>query len=105
MDIEQVLARRTDLSTFLVHLTRSSENSSALDNLIQILTEQCIKAVSPFGMAFQKLQNPSDDLDSAPMDTLFNTQMLEAGGKIQGIKQSIPCTALILRDVFMTLQR
>lgn len=64
MDIEQILARRTDLSTFLVHLTRSSEDNSALDNLIHILTEQCIKAVSPFGMAYLKLQNHRDDLDS-----------------------------------------
>ena len=35
--IEDLLQRRTDLSTFLVHLTREGDGNSALENLISII--------------------------------------------------------------------
>ena len=63
MEIDQLLARRTDLSTFLVHLTRSDETASAKDRLKGILNEQKIFARSAFGMAtaeLQKRQLPED---------------------------------------------
>jgi hypothetical protein len=62
MDIEQVLARRTDLSTFLVHLTRDTDKP-AIDNLIGILSSQIINASNSFGMASPKLQT-SEDINS-----------------------------------------
>lgn len=49
--IEDLLQRRTDLSTFLVHLTRSDAQSAAFDNLKSIISSSTIKAVSPFGPA------------------------------------------------------
>lgn len=55
MDIEQLLARRSDLSTFLVHLTRAKDSQSALDALKGILREQMLIASSAFGMAVDKL--------------------------------------------------
>jgi len=60
MDIEQVLARRTDLSTFLVHLTRDTDTGAAIDNLIGILSAQAINAGSSFGMASSKLHEAED---------------------------------------------
>lgn len=55
MKIEEVLARRSDLSTFLVHLCRTSEGMSARDRLVSILRDGCIKAVNPMGQAVSAL--------------------------------------------------
>jgi hypothetical protein len=49
--IEDLLQRRSDLSTFLVHLTRDSADRTARDNLLAILLERELKAISPMGMA------------------------------------------------------
>ncbi|MFC9689838.1 abortive infection system antitoxin AbiGi family protein [Kribbella sp. NPDC056951] len=51
--IEQLLHRRTDLSTFLVHLTKDTENHTARDNLLSIAESRTIEARSPFGLAKQ----------------------------------------------------
>ena len=56
MKIESLLARRTDLSTFLVHLTRTTESTSAKERLKAILSERELKAVSPFGPAVSRLR-------------------------------------------------
>lgn len=64
MNIEQLLARRTDLSTFLVHLTRSNNGTEPIDGLIGILRDQKIKAESPFGMAVKKLERKSISTDT-----------------------------------------
>ncbi len=57
MNIETVLARRTDLSTFLVHLTRTSEDTPAKDRLKSILTTRRLEARTPFGPAVAKLKS------------------------------------------------
>ncbi len=51
--IEDVLARRSDLSTFLVHLTRTNQSTkkSAEENLNAIVSEGCVKAGEPRGLA------------------------------------------------------
>ena len=50
--IEDLLQRRTDLSTFLVHLTRDAANGKTpLDNLKSIVKAQTIKARNAFGPA------------------------------------------------------
>jgi hypothetical protein len=52
IDIEQLLHRRSDLSTFLVHLTRDATGGpTARQNLLSILTARKIEARSTFGMA------------------------------------------------------
>jgi hypothetical protein len=52
VDIEQLLHRRSDLSTFLVHLTRDAIGGpTARQNLLSILTARKIEARSTFGMA------------------------------------------------------
>lgn len=48
--IRDLLARRSDLSTFVVHLTRTTDRS-ARSNLESILQDMRIRAKSPFGPA------------------------------------------------------
>lgn len=49
--IEHLLHRRTDLSTFLVHLTKDSGTGTARENLLSIAESRTIEARSPFGLA------------------------------------------------------
>ncbi len=49
--IESLLNRRLDLSTFLVHFTRNQEDTSARDNLLNILSERRLNAVTKLGKA------------------------------------------------------
>jgi hypothetical protein len=49
--IEGLLQRRTDLSTFLVHFTRSYDGRPACDNLVSILRGRRVEARSVYGMA------------------------------------------------------
>lgn len=49
--IEQILQRRTDLSTFVVHLTRDAEGRTARGNLASIIGERTLRAGSPKGWA------------------------------------------------------
>jgi Putative abortive phage resistance protein AbiGi, antitoxin len=51
--IEELLHRRTDLSTFLVHFTRSYNRRSARNNLVSILRDRRIEARNVYGMADQ----------------------------------------------------
>ena len=58
--INELLSRRTDLSTFLVHLTRG-ENPG--DNLRSILKTKAIIAKNPFGIAVSKLSGQAEALE------------------------------------------
>jgi hypothetical protein len=49
--IESLLQRRSDLSTFLVHLTRDQEVQTGRDRLLAIVENLRIEARNPFGMA------------------------------------------------------
>ena len=53
--IEDILRRRTDLSTFLVHLTRSHKGVSAKERLKTILKEECLRKGAPMGHAHRAL--------------------------------------------------
>jgi hypothetical protein len=64
MKIEDVLARRSDLSTFVVHLTRDSYGISARDRLKTILRNRTLVASTPFGQATKKLQDVGRPTDS-----------------------------------------
>lgn len=60
MEIRDLLSRRSDLSTFLVHLTRDTKNGNAGENLKAILSERRIKACSVFGAAKKKKLEKKD---------------------------------------------
>jgi hypothetical protein len=60
--IEEVLQRRTDLSTFVVHLTRDTGGRTARENLESIIGERLLRAGSPKGWATREafgLDGPS----------------------------------------------
>lgn len=53
--IHEILARRTDLGAFLVHLTRGESDASAKENLKSIIRGDVIEARTPFGPAASKV--------------------------------------------------
>jgi hypothetical protein len=55
MDVRQVVARRGDLSTFVVHLTRDVKGRSATEALRSILGSRVIRAGQPMGHAISCL--------------------------------------------------
>jgi hypothetical protein len=55
-DIHTIISRRSDLSTFVVHLTRDEDNQSAKEKLKSIVQSWTIEARSPFGAAKNKHQ-------------------------------------------------
>lgn len=55
MKLKDILARRTDLSTFLVHLTRHAAGRTAKERLENIILSGSITAASPFGHAVRKM--------------------------------------------------
>lgn len=54
--VEELLHRRTDLSTFLVHLSRTSNQVTARERLLTILSERRLRAGEPFGMGTALVQ-------------------------------------------------
>lgn len=56
VQIDKVLPRRSDLGTFLVHLTRSTEKSAAKDVLKSIIQDRKLIAKSPFGQAYEAMR-------------------------------------------------
>lgn len=63
--IEDVLQRRTDLSTFVVHLTRDTDRAAARDNLTSIIQERTLRAGSPKGWAtWERFELDDDALET-----------------------------------------
>jgi len=48
-DVAEILNRRSDLSTFVVHLTKATTDATAHENLVSILATRTIEARSPMG--------------------------------------------------------
>jgi len=55
MDIQELLTRRSDLGTFLVHLTREYDGTPAKENLKSILANRVIEARNPYGTGKSRL--------------------------------------------------
>ncbi len=55
-DIEELLHRRTDLSTFVIHWTRNLDGNDAKDNLLSILEDGLIEAHTPMGAAKSRIE-------------------------------------------------
>lgn len=64
MEARDVIARRSDLSTFLVHLTRTSDGQSAHDRLRAIIADWRLIARSMFGAAKKRLEEQGLVVDS-----------------------------------------
>ncbi len=55
-EIEELLHRRSDLSTFVIHWTRQYEGVAARDNLVSVLKSRTIEARNPMGAGVQTLR-------------------------------------------------
>src|SRR5438093_1289094 len=75
--IRKILHRRTDLSTFVVHLTRRRDASySAADALINIARARRLEARSPMGIARQQ-DDPTDPARQSQRVVCFSETPLE----------------------------
>jgi hypothetical protein len=54
-------SNRSDLSPYLVHLTRDYEGTSARSNLLSILASKTIEARNPYGVAIARLRRTGRD--------------------------------------------
>lgn len=61
--VEELLAGRSDLSTFLVHFTRAQSGATARDVLLKILYERLLKASNVHGIAKGLVES-----DTVPLD-------------------------------------
>ena len=75
MKIEELLASRTDLSTFLVHLTRSSNGISAKEILKTIISDEKLLAGAPYGIAAKLLGDKGKSTDSQKVVCFTETPM------------------------------
>jgi hypothetical protein len=70
LDIAEVLNRRSDLSTFVVHLTRDhSDTDKARDRLEQIIAKRNLRAGEPRGMAVSYRPKFKDALTDEQKET------------------------------------
>jgi hypothetical protein len=67
VQIGEVLNRRSDLSTFVVHLARSRDGTPAKARLQSILAERRLRAYTPMGWAREE----DDQLDDAKQSQRF----------------------------------
>ena len=85
-DIKEIIARRTDLGTFIVHLTKDALGQNgvvtrtARDNLVSIIRGGVISACTPFGHgtnthrnnpAFPKQKHLSVCFSETPLEYLY----------------------------------
>ena len=61
MRIRDLISKRTDLSTFVVHLTRNSTTESARDRLEGIIRTRRIEARSAYGQALERVAGNAVD--------------------------------------------
>jgi Putative abortive phage resistance protein AbiGi, antitoxin len=77
MRIDEILARRSDLSAFLVHLSRNSNALTAKERLKSIIHDQKIKAMTAFGHAVQALNNNNNISSESQRCVSFTETPLE----------------------------
>lgn len=76
MKIDELLHRRTDLSTFIVHLTRDTEGSTAQENLASIIDDRILYARTPMGWAAGQ-DDPHDATRQSQRVVCFSETPLE----------------------------
>lgn len=76
MKIEDLLGRRSDLSTFLVHLTRDggTTTTTARRRLFSILRDGRLRALNPFGCAHERLKRAGKQKEVATQHCVCFTE-------------------------------
>jgi hypothetical protein len=75
--IKEVLQRRSDLATFVVHFTRRSDAMSAEQNLVQMLVRGCIEARNPMGWARRTAEELGSEVARTQSVVCFSEAPLE----------------------------
>jgi hypothetical protein len=75
--IQDVLNRRTDLSTFVVHFTKCDAGRSAADNLRSIIHGRCLEARSPFGWARDQVTSAAPEVQASQRCVCFSEAPLQ----------------------------
>ena len=75
-EISTILHRRTDLSTFVVHLTRESEGRSPLDNLVSVFNADVLEARTAYGWT-KGFDVPTDVTQQSQRVVCFSETPLE----------------------------
>jgi hypothetical protein len=105
-NIREILSRRYDLSTFIVHLTRDFDGKIAEENLRSILKSKTVKARTPMGIARYWVKEHSNaeasqkavSFSEAPLDQLWSfIQELDPPRKVQFSKFGIVFPRLVAR--------
>jgi hypothetical protein len=91
--VREVLNRRGDLSTFVVHLTRDSGGRSARANLRRIVTSRTLIAASPMGWAASQ-DHPTNEGAQSQRVVSFSETPLE---HIYSLVAEIPNRRVVLR--------
>lgn len=87
MRIRDLVARRTDLSTFLVHLTRAEGAETAKARLEGIIAAQQIEARSPYGSAVSALTNAHQPTDSQKVVCFTETPLEHINLLLQEVEE------------------
>lgn len=77
MDLKDILNRRGDLSTFLVHLTREYNGHTPRENLERIIELGELRARNVFGMCAERQQELTDDARATQKVVCFSETPLE----------------------------
>jgi hypothetical protein len=106
--IEDLLERRTDLSTFLVHFTRDYEGQSGETNLVGIIKSLAIEARNPFGLARRYADQLEDKFRTQRAVCFTETPLEHAwmlAGDIDGRAHSFTSCGLIFTRGFARRNR
>ncbi|WP_118837891.1 abortive infection system antitoxin AbiGi family protein [Salinibacter ruber] len=90
--LSHILGQRTDLSTFVVHLTRSGQDQSARENLIEMLEEGTIEARNPYGSAVGPLRKEIENGNASQED-------LDSQNVVCFTETPLEHMSLLLRDI------
>src|SRR5688500_1870794 len=74
--IQEVLNRRSDLSTFIVHLTRNRNGLDASKVLAEIIRQRRLRALSPLGWA-RRIDHPDSQQHQSQRVVSFSETPLE----------------------------
>lgn len=84
--IDELLSSRTDLSTFLVHLTRDDETQTAKQKLESILNQWKLIAGNPLGLAYQKMEKGKLDTSSQKVVSFTETPLQQVRSLFEEIQ-------------------
>jgi hypothetical protein len=105
MRIDEVLQRRGDLSTFVVHLTKDDDRGTAKDRLLSILKARTLKAGRAMGWAKDKLVGDAAGLESqrvvcfseTPLEHIYSMFANIEGRQVRLAPYGVACTKMVAR--------